>query len=178
MATRLTFRSCDVPTRPRSGPTSSRSRRCAPGRTASGTTQGAAPCPRNICSWTGELCWTLTPPEMTVLVGGLRCSEPTTEVPGGGIDSAPGSLTNDFFVNLLDPGTEPGRHGTPPRRSTRASDARTGELRWIGEPRRPHLRRAPSYGRSEVYASDDAGGKFVRLRRGLRRSRGTRPVRI
>ncbi|MBC3194870.1 catalase/peroxidase HPI [Pseudonocardia sp. C8] len=109
---------------------------------------------------------TLTPPEMTVLVGGLRVLGANHRgSPVGVLTSAPGSLTNDFFVNLLDPGTqwEPGRHGDSPEAIYEGRDARTGELRWTAS-RVDLIFGSSSELRalSEVYASDDAGGKFVR----------------
>ena len=50
---------------------------------------------------------TLTAPEMTVLIGGLRVLNANFgETPHGVFTRKPGTLTNDFFVNLLDMGTE------------------------------------------------------------------------
>ncbi|MGW4490160.1 catalase/peroxidase HPI [Amycolatopsis sp. NPDC004368] len=109
---------------------------------------------------------TLTAPEMTVLVGGLRVLGANhRRSPLGALTSAPGTLTNDFFANLLDLGTV-----WAPRPSTnvwtvvyegRGRD--TGELKWIAS-RADLIFGSNSELRalSEVYASDDAGAKFVR----------------
>ncbi len=105
---------------------------------------------------------TLSAPEMTVLVGGLRVLGANSKrSPLGVLTRTPGSLSNDFFVNLLDQGTawtaRPGDANTFEGR-----DAATGELRWTGSPvdlafgSNSELRAV-----AEVYASDDAGEKFV-----------------
>jgi catalase-peroxidase len=104
---------------------------------------------------------TLSAPEMTVLVGGLRVLGANHEQsPLGVCTSTPGSLTNDFFVNLLDLGTEwtAASDGTFEGR-----DAATGELRWTGT--RVDLvfgSNSELRALAEVYASDDAAEKFVR----------------
>jgi catalase-peroxidase len=103
----------------------------------------------------------LSAPEMTVLVGGLRVLGANYgQSPLGVFTAAPGSLTNDFFVGLLDLGT----------RWTAAADAETfegrdvatGELRWTGS-RADLVFGSNSELRAiaEVYASDDAREKFV-----------------
>jgi catalase-peroxidase len=105
---------------------------------------------------------TLSAPEMTVLVGGLRVLGANSgQSPLGSFTSTPGSLTNDFFVNLLDLGTvwtaTAGNAGT-----FAGHDIATGELRWTGS-RVDLLFGSNSELRAvaEVYASDDAGEKFV-----------------
>ena len=75
---------------------------------------------------------TLTPPEMTALVGGMRVLGTNTGQSQHGVFThRPGALTNDFFVNLLDTDTEwqmsPAAEGVFEGR-----DRRTGELRWTG----------------------------------------------
>jgi catalase-peroxidase len=109
---------------------------------------------------------TLTAPEMTVLVGGLRVLGANSgQSPLGVFTSAPGTLTNDFFVNLLDMGTEwTATSGSGAAAETFAGrDRATGELRWTGS-RVDLIFGANSELRAiaEVYASDDAGEKFVR----------------
>ena len=104
---------------------------------------------------------TLSAPEMTALVGGLRVLGANYEQSAlGALTSTPGSLTNDFFVNLLDLGTEwsAADDGTYEGR-----DAATGELRWTGT--RVDLvfgSNSELRALAEVYGSDDAGEKFVR----------------
>ncbi|NKQ59141.1 catalase/peroxidase HPI [Amycolatopsis sp. K13G38] len=109
---------------------------------------------------------TLSAPEMTVLIGGLRvlgANHGRSAV--GALTSAPGSLTNDFFVNLLDMGTEwvPRGNGNSCAAIYEGRDRRTGEVKWTAS-RVDLLFGANSELRalSEVYASDDAGEKFVR----------------
>ncbi|TNC18951.1 catalase/peroxidase HPI [Amycolatopsis alkalitolerans] len=109
---------------------------------------------------------TLSAPEMTVLIGGLRVLGANHgRSPVGVLTSAPGSLTNDFFVNLLDMGTvwAPRRDGDIWTASYEGRDRGTGEVKWTAS-RVDLLFGSNSELRalSEVYASDDAGGKFVR----------------
>jgi catalase-peroxidase len=105
---------------------------------------------------------TLTVPEMTVLVGGLRVLGANSgRSPLGVLTSTPGSLTNDFFVNLLDMGTT--WTATSKAAATfEGRDRATGELRWTGS-RVDLVFGANSELRAvaEVYASDDARGRFV-----------------
>ncbi len=105
----------------------------------------------------------LSVPEMTVLVGGLRVLGANhRQSPMGVLTSAPGSLTNDFFVNLLDTGTE-WEPTSATAETFEGRDRATGEVKWTGSRvdlvfgTNPELRAV-----SEVYASDDAGEKFVR----------------
>ncbi|MCW0214791.1 MAG: catalase/peroxidase HPI [Pseudonocardia sp.] len=109
----------------------------------------------------------LSAPEMTVLVGGLRVLGANTgRSPLGVLTRAPGTLTNDFFVNLLDMGTEwsatPGTgRGTP--ETFEGRDRVTGALRWTCS--RVDLvfgSNSELRGLAEVYASDDARERFVR----------------
>ncbi|GAA2809258.1 catalase/peroxidase HPI [Kitasatospora sp. CM 4170] len=105
---------------------------------------------------------TLSAPEMTVLVGGLRVLGANHQQSSVGVLTAtPGALTNDFFANLLDLGTT----WTPTSEDATAfegRDAATGELKWTGS-RVDLLFGSNSELRAvaEVYASDDAKEKFV-----------------
>ncbi|MDT7612741.1 MAG: catalase-peroxidase [Pseudonocardiales bacterium] len=109
---------------------------------------------------------TLSAPEMTVLVGGLRVLNANAgQSPLGVLTSAPGSLTNDFFVNLLDMGTEwAATSGDGATAETfEGRDRATGEVTWTGS-RVDLVLGSNSELRAvaEVYASDDAREKFVR----------------
>ncbi len=109
---------------------------------------------------------TLSAPEMTVLVGGLRVLGANFRgSPLGVFTSAPGTLTNDFFVNLLDIGTAwkpTAGEDSEDAQSFEGSDRATGQAKWIGSRvdlvfgSNSELRAV-----AEVYASDDAQGKFV-----------------
>jgi catalase-peroxidase len=108
---------------------------------------------------------TLSAPEMTVLIGGLRVLGANhRRSPLGVLTSAPGTLTNDFFVNLLDMGTTwaPRQDGAGWTAIYEGRDRDTGELRWTAS-RVDLLFGSNSELRalSEVYASEDARGKFV-----------------
>ncbi len=105
----------------------------------------------------------LTAPEMTALIGGMRALNAGFEQsPHGVFTDRPETLTNDFFVNLLDMGTE-----WEPSESAEnvyvGRDRASGEARWTATPvdlvfgSHSQLRAL-----AEVYASDDAGEKFVR----------------
>nr|BFE70752.1 hypothetical protein GCM10020092_040530 [Actinoplanes digitatis] len=99
---------------------------------------------------------------MTVLVGGLRVLGANYQrSPVGVLTSAPGSLTNDFFVNLLDLGTQ-WKPTSEDATSFEGRDLATGEVRWTGS-RVDLLFGSNSELRAlaEVYASDDAREKFV-----------------
>ena len=109
---------------------------------------------------------TLSAAEMTVLLGGLRVLGANHgQSPLGVFTSTPGSLTTDFFINLLDTGTEwVPRTRNPGRPTTfEGRDRCTGEVKWVGS-RVDLAFRASSELRalSEVYASQDAEEKFVR----------------
>jgi catalase-peroxidase len=105
---------------------------------------------------------TLTAPEMTVLVGGMRMLGTNSDGAKHGVfTSKPETLSNDFFVNLLDMGTEwkpASADGVYEGR-----DRKTGKLRWTGT-RVDLVFGSDSRLRAiaEVYASDDAKEKFVR----------------
>ncbi|MBN6543491.1 catalase/peroxidase HPI, partial [Actinacidiphila bryophytorum] len=105
---------------------------------------------------------TLSAPEMTVLVGGLRVLGANHGKSSHGVLTAtPGTLTNDFFVNLLDLGTT----WAPTAQDAgvfEGRDAATGQARWTGT-RADLVFGSNSELRAvaEVYASDDAKEKFV-----------------
>ena len=104
---------------------------------------------------------TLSAPEMTVLVGGLRVLGANYDGSKLGVFTAtPGSLTNDFFVNLLDLGTT----WQPVSGDANTFEGRdaAGEVTWTGG-RADLVFGSNSELRAvaEVYASDDAKGKFV-----------------
>jgi catalase-peroxidase len=106
---------------------------------------------------------TLSAPEMTVLVGGLRVLGANTGGATHGVFThRSGQLTNDFFVNLLDMHTV----WTPKTDSTglyEGRDRKTGDVRWTGS-RVDLVFGSNSQLRaiSEVYAQSDAGEKFVK----------------
>jgi catalase-peroxidase len=97
---------------------------------------------------------------MTVLVGGLRVLGANQGGSSLGVlTDNPGALTNDFFVNLLALGTEWTASGD----AFEGRDAATGDLCWTGS--RVDLvfgSNSELRALAEVYASDDAGEKFVR----------------
>ncbi|MEU2614854.1 catalase/peroxidase HPI [Micromonospora sp. NPDC007271] len=104
----------------------------------------------------------LSAPEMTVLVGGLRVLGANhQQSPLGVLTTTPGSLTNDFFVNLLDLGTT-WKPTAGDANTFEGRDAATGEVRWTGS--RVDLvfgSNSELRALAEVYASDDAKEKFV-----------------
>jgi catalase-peroxidase len=104
---------------------------------------------------------TLSAPEMTVLVGGLRVLGANYDGSKLGVFTAtPGSLTNDFFVNLLDLGTT-WQTTSEDANMFEGRDA-TGEVKWTGS--RADLvfgSNSELRALAEVYASDDAKEKFV-----------------
>ncbi len=106
---------------------------------------------------------TLSAPEMTVLVGGLRVLNANTNGAAHGVfTSRPGVLTNDFFVNLLDMQLE----WVPATGAAETFNGRvrgTGQVKWTGT--RVDLvfgSNSELRALAEVYASDDAKEKFVR----------------
>jgi catalase-peroxidase len=105
---------------------------------------------------------TLSAPELTALVGGLRVLGANYQQSRLGVLTAtPGSLTNDFFVNLLDLGTT-WKATSEDANTFEASDAATGEVKWTGS--RADLvfgSNSELRALAEVYASDDAKEKFV-----------------
>jgi catalase-peroxidase len=105
---------------------------------------------------------TLSAPEMTVLVGGLRVLGANHDGSSLGVFTAtPGSLTNDFFVNLLDMGTT-WKPTSEDANTFEGRDAATEQVKWTGS-RVDLVFGANSELRAlaEVYASDDAKEKFV-----------------
>ncbi|WP_371502420.1 catalase/peroxidase HPI [Kitasatospora sp. NBC_00374] len=105
---------------------------------------------------------TLSAPEMTALVGGLRVLGANHQGSSLGVlTTAPGVLTNDFFVNLLDLGTT-WKATSEDANTFEGRDADTGEVRWTGT--RADLvfgSNSELRALAEVYASDDAKEKFV-----------------
>ncbi|MGH8934244.1 MAG: catalase/peroxidase HPI [Egibacteraceae bacterium] len=106
----------------------------------------------------------LSAPEMTVLVGGLRVLGANSgQSPLGVLTSTPGSLTNDFFANLLDMGMGTTWTATSEDAETlEGRDRATGEVKWTGS--RVDLvfgSNSELRALAEVYASDDAKEKFV-----------------
>nr|WP_281017960.1 MULTISPECIES: catalase/peroxidase HPI [unclassified Minwuia] len=105
---------------------------------------------------------TLSAPEMTVLVGGLRVLGANTGQSSHGVlTDRPGTLTNDFFVNLLDMGTE-WTEVSEGEGVFEGRDRGTGAVKWTGT--RVDLvfgSNSQLRALSEVYASDDAQDRFV-----------------
>ncbi|MGW6393463.1 catalase/peroxidase HPI [Streptomyces sp. NPDC055103] len=105
---------------------------------------------------------TLSAPELTVLVGGLRVLGANHQQSKHGVlTTAPGSLTNDFFVNLLDMGTV-WKATSEDATVFEGRDAATGAVKWTGT--RADLvfgSNSELRALAEVYASDDAKEKFV-----------------
>ena len=106
---------------------------------------------------------TLTAPEMTVLVGGMRALNANVgQSPHGVFTDRPETLTNDFFVNLLDMSTE-WETSVSEENVYKGRDRATGELKWTATAvdlvfgANSQLRAV-----SEVYASDAWKEKFVR----------------
>ena len=105
---------------------------------------------------------TLTAPEMTVLVGGMRALNANVgQTRHGVFTKRPGTLTNDFFANLLDMGTE----WKPVSKDAdvfEGLDRKTGEVKWTGT-RADLVFGSNSQLRAlaEVYGSADAEKKFV-----------------
>ncbi|AZA80562.1 catalase/peroxidase HPI [Chryseobacterium lactis] len=105
---------------------------------------------------------TLTAPELTVLVGGMRALDTNFEgTKHGVLTSRPGALTNDFFVNLLDMGTQ-WKAMSEDKELYMGSDRSTGQPKWTAT-RADLVFGSNSELRAvaEVYGSADAQGKFV-----------------
>ncbi|TBU91962.1 catalase/peroxidase HPI [Phytopseudomonas dryadis] len=106
---------------------------------------------------------TLTAPEMTVLVGGLRVLDTNVGHSRHGVfTERPQALSNDFFTNLLDMGVE-WKPLSPDREVFEGRDRQTGAVRWTGT--RVDLvfgSNAQLRALAEVYASSDAEEKFVK----------------
>jgi len=105
----------------------------------------------------------LSAPEMTVLVGGLRALNANAKGDEHGVfTDRPGTLTNDFFVHVLDGGTE-WKTSTSSENVYEGRDRSTGEVKWTGTAvdlvfgSNSQLR-----GIAEVYACEDSKEKFVR----------------
>lgn len=106
---------------------------------------------------------TLTPPEMTVLVGGMRVLEANYDHSKHGVfTTRPGTLTNDFYVNLLDMSTE-WKATSNTKEEFEGRDIKTGKITWTAT-RADLIFGSNSELRAlvEVYASDDAKEKFVK----------------
>jgi catalase-peroxidase len=105
---------------------------------------------------------TLTAPEMTVLVGGMRVLGANAGGSAHGVFTGrPGALTNEFFTNLLDMGTE-WKPASDENDVFEGRDRGTGELKWTGT--RVDLvfgSNSQLRALAEVYGSADAGEKFV-----------------
>ncbi|MGP3977262.1 catalase/peroxidase HPI [Streptomyces sp. 8N114] len=105
---------------------------------------------------------TLSAPETTALVGGLRVLGANHDQSKLGVfTDTPGRLTNDFFVNLLDLGTT-WKATSEDENTFEGRDAATGEVKWTGS--RADLvfgSNSELRALAEVYASDDAKEKFV-----------------
>ena len=104
----------------------------------------------------------LTAPEMTVLVGGMRALDANVDGAQHGVfTNRPGQLTTDFFVNLLDMGTE-WKASESSEGVFEGRDRETGKVRWTGTAAdlvfgsNSQLRAL-----AEVYACDDGHSKFV-----------------
>ena len=105
---------------------------------------------------------TLTVPEMTVLVGGMRALNANAgQAQHGVFTDRPGALSNDFFVNLLDMSTQWSKSSTT-EGVYEGRDRGTGELKWTATPvdlifgSSSELRAV-----AEAYAADDAADRFV-----------------
>jgi catalase-peroxidase len=103
----------------------------------------------------------LTGPEMTALIGGMRALDANFEQSKHGVfTDRPEALTTDFFVNLLDMGTEWSQSAD---NVYEGRDRGTGEVRWTATAADLVFgSHAQLRAYAEVYASDDAGEKFVR----------------
>ena len=106
---------------------------------------------------------TLTVPEMTVLVGGMRTMNANAgQSKNGVLTSKPGTLSNDFFVNLLDMSTE-WQKSAKAEEIYEGVDRKTGEIKWRATPvdlifgSHSELRAI-----AEVYAAETGKEKFVR----------------
>ncbi|AVR44385.1 catalase/peroxidase HPI [Christiangramia fulva] len=105
----------------------------------------------------------LTPPEMTVLVGGMRVLDTNYDGSKHGIFTKnPGSLTNDFFVNLLDMGVKWSAKSDE-QQVFEGKDRKTGDVKWTGT--RVDLifgSNSELRALAEVYATADSKEKFLK----------------
>ena len=105
---------------------------------------------------------TLSAPELTVLIGGLRVLGANANSKHGVLTTRPGALSNDFFVNLLDMNTE-WKATNDDAALFEGRDRKSGELKWTGT--RVDLvfgSNSQLRALAEVYGSSDAEAKFVR----------------
>ncbi|AGA77436.1 catalase/peroxidase HPI [Echinicola vietnamensis] len=106
---------------------------------------------------------TLTPPELTVLMGGLKVLDINYDGSKHGVfTDKPGTLTNDFFLNLLDMGTE-WKATSEDQELFEGKDRKTGQQKWTAT--RADLvfgSNAELRAQAEVYGSADAKDKFVK----------------
>jgi catalase-peroxidase len=106
---------------------------------------------------------TLTPPEMTVLVGGLRVLKTNADGSNTGVfTKRPEALTNDFFLNLLNMSTT-WKSVSPHEDIFEGSDRNTGEVKWTGS--RVDLifgSNSELRALAEVYACNDSQEKFLK----------------
>ena len=106
---------------------------------------------------------TLTPPEMTVLVGGLRVLKTNADGSNTGVfTKRPEALTNDFFLNLLNMSTT-WKSVSPHEDIFEGSDRNTGEVKWTGS--RVDLifgSNSELRALAEVYACSDSQEKFIK----------------
>jgi catalase-peroxidase len=105
---------------------------------------------------------TLTVPEMTVLVGGMRALNANADLSAHGVlTSRPGTLSNDFFLNLLDMSTQWKKSASDGLYE--GTDRKTGKVRWTATPvdlvfgSNSELRAV-----AEVYAQTDGRQRFLR----------------
>jgi catalase-peroxidase len=105
---------------------------------------------------------TLTVPEMTVLIGGMRMLDTNADGSSHGVfTNSPGKLNNDFFVNLLDMSTK-WKKSTNTEGLYVGVDRKTGKQKWTATPVDLVLgSNAELRSIAEVYASADSGQKFV-----------------
>ncbi|MGB2560947.1 MAG: catalase/peroxidase HPI [Akkermansiaceae bacterium] len=106
---------------------------------------------------------TLTAPEMTVLLGGMRVLGTNADgSPTGVLTNRPGTLSNDFFVNLLDMSTE-WKAASPCKNFFEGRDRKTGDVKWHGT-RTDLIFGSDSQLRAlaEVYGCSDSGEKFIK----------------
>jgi len=105
----------------------------------------------------------LTPPEMTVLVGGMRVLNANFDGSHHGVfTKQPGKLTNDFFINVLDLNTK-WQAVSDAQEVFEGRDRNTGEVKWTGT--RVDLifgSNSELRALAEVYATADASKKFVK----------------
>ncbi|HMN83075.1 MAG TPA: catalase/peroxidase HPI [Burkholderiaceae bacterium] len=124
--------------------------------------RATAPVPAEVMLIDKSQLLTLTAPEMTVLIGGLRVLGANVgQTTHGVLTDRPGKLTNDFFVNLLDMGTV-WKPVSEVKAVFEGLDRKTGEKKWTGS--RVDLvfgSNSQLRALAEVYGSSDAQQKFV-----------------